>query len=324
MEQEKTNTVATSALSNVLGGVATSYHSYPKIYAIGHSALKELFLDDVLIEEKIDGSQFSFCKMESGLRCRSKGAQLNVEYPESMFREAVEIAKTLNLRDGWTYRAEYLKTPKHNSLAYDRIPEKHLIIFDVNTAEEEYLQYEEKKNEATRIGLECVPILHNGRVDNPETLLALLDTTSILGGQKIEGFVIKNYKRFGSDKKALMGKYVSENFKEVHSKEWKNSNPSTNDVIQKLILGLKTPARWNKAIQHIKERGELTQSPKDIGMLIKEVQFDIADECKEEIKDALYQFAIKHIQRGVVGGLPEWYKEELMRQQFQNRVATSA
>lgn len=34
----------------------TSYHSYPKIYAIGHSALRELFLDEVTIEEKIDGS----------------------------------------------------------------------------------------------------------------------------------------------------------------------------------------------------------------------------------------------------------------------------
>lgn len=296
----------------------TSYHSYPKIYAIGHSALRELFLDEVTIEEKVDGSQFSFGIINGELRCRSKGAQLNVEYPEQMFANAVATVKTLDLRAGWTYRGEYLRVPKHNSLAYDRIPERHIIIFDINTAEEEYLSYEEKRNEAIRIGLETVPLLHRGVVDNPQKLLSFLETTSILGGQKIEGFVVKNYRRFGADKKALMGKYVSEAFKEVHSKEWKNTNPSTGDVIQRLILGLKTPARWNKAVQHLKERGEFTESPKDIGALIKEVQHDIAEECSDEIKDALYRYAIKHIQRGVVAGLPEWYKEELLKSQFDN------
>ena len=296
----------------------TSYHSYPKIYAIGHSALRELFLDEVTIEEKVDGSQFSFGIINGELRCRSKGAQLNVEYPEQMFANAVATVKTLDLRAGWTYRGEYLKVPKHNSLAYDRIPERHIIIFDINTAEEEYLSYEEKRDEAIRIGLETVPLLHRGIVDNPQELLSFLETTSILGGQKIEGFVVKNYRRFGADKKALMGKYVSEAFKEVHSKEWKNTNPSTGDVIQRLIIGLKTPARWNKAVQHLKERGEFTESPKDIGPLIKEVQHDIAEECSDEIKDALYRYAIKHIQRGVVAGLPEWYKEELLKSQFDN------
>lgn len=77
-------------------------------------------------------------------------------------------------------------------------------------------------------------------------------------------------------------------------------------------------ARWNKAVQHLKERGEFTESPKDIGPLIKEVQHDIAEECSDEIKDALYRYAIKHIQRGVVAGLPEWYKEELLKSQFDN------
>ena len=38
--------------------------SYPKIYNLGHKYLEELFLDDVLIEEKIDGSQISFGVIE--------------------------------------------------------------------------------------------------------------------------------------------------------------------------------------------------------------------------------------------------------------------
>lgn len=302
----------------------TSWHSYPSIYALGHKAVSELLLDPVIVEEKIDGSQFSFGRFDGELKVRSKGAQINADYPEKMFSEAVEVVKALDLKDGWTYRAEYLKKPKHNTLAYDRIPEKHLILFDINTGEEEYLTYEQKQAEAVRLGLEVVPIFFSGVVDNPETLLGFLEKPSILGGQKIEGFVIKNYSRFGPDKKALMGKYVSEAFKEVHGGEWKKNNPTTGDVLQQLILRYRTPARWQKAVQHLRERGELEQSPRDIGKLIKETQEDIEKECAEEIKEMLYAYAIKNIRRAVTGGLPEWYKQELLKLQFNDEVATES
>lgn len=306
---------ADAEISN-LENMGSSWHSYPKIFAIGHRAVAELFLDDVLVEEKVDGSQFSFGRFGGELKCRSKGATINVDVPEKMFAEAVEVVKALDLRDGWTYRAEYLKTPKHNSLAYDRIPNNHIIVFDINTMEEQYLPHTEKRGEAERLGLETVPLIFAGRIDSPQSILAYLETVSVLGGQKIEGVVVKNYARFGMDKKVLMGKYVSEAFKEVHSKEWKDGNPKTGDVIQRLILGLKTPARWNKAVQHLRERGELTDSPKDIGGLIKEVQTDIAAECEDEIKQALYTYALPQIRRACTGGLPEWYKEELLKRQF--------
>jgi hypothetical protein len=294
----------------------TSWHSYPSVFALGHRAIKELFLDDVLVEEKIDGSQFSFGRFDGELKCRSKGAVLNTDYPEKMFSVAVQTAKELDLRCGWTYRAEYLLKPKHNTLAYDRTPIKNLILFDINSAEEEYLTYGDKRKEAERIGLEIVPILFHGEIDSPETLLSFLEQTSILGGQKIEGMVFKNYSRFGADKKVLMGKYVAEAFKEIHGGEWRKNNPTSGDVIQDIILSLRTPARWNKAVQHLREKGELTDSPKDIGNLIKEVQVDIDKECVDEIKDRLFKYAIPHIKRGITGGLPEWYKDELMKLQF--------
>jgi len=295
----------------------TSWHSYPSVFALGHKAISELFLEPVLVEEKIDGSQFSFGRFEDGLRCRSKGAQINADVPERMFEEAVEVVKGLDLREGWTYRTEYLKKPKHNTLAYDRVPKNHIILFDINTGEEEYLDRQQKGMEAERLGLEIVPLLFQGTITEPKTLLDFLERPSILGGQKIEGMVIKNYARFGQDKKVLMGKYVSEAFKEVHGAEWKKNNPTSGDIIQRLIMQYKTPARWNKAVQHLRDRGELTQSPRDIGALIKEVQIDIDKECADEIKDALYAHAMQHIRRGITGGLPEWYKEELLKLQFQ-------
>ena len=292
-------------------------NSYPSIFTLGHRALAELFLDEVLVEEKVDGSQFSMMRKDGELFCRSKGADINVEFPEKMFAAAVEVAKTLDLKDGWVYRGEYLQKPKHNALAYNRTPEKHIIIFDINPGLEEYLTTEEKEAEARRIGLECVPAFYRGRITDPNTLLDFLQTESVLGGQKIEGMVIKNYRRFGPDKKALMGKYVSEAFKEVHAATWGAANPNQRDILQQLILAYRTPARWSKVVMHLKEREELTDTPKDIGLLIKEVREDITKECAEEIKDKLYKQFIDGIMRGATGGLPEWYKEQLLKLQFE-------
>ncbi len=301
-----------------------SWHSYPSSFAIGHRALTELFLDPVLIEEKVDGSQFSFGRFEINgeleIRCRSKGATLNLLAPEKMFTEAIETVKALedDLEIGWTYRAEYLKKPKHNALAYERIPNKHLILFDINTGHEAYLTYEAKAEEAARLGLEVVPKVFSGMMENIEQFRAMLDTDSILGGQKIEGVVCKNYWRFGQDKKILIGKFVSEAFKEVHAAEWKSANPTKGDIIEAIIYHLRTPARWNKAVQHLRDAGQLQDSPRDIGLLIKEAQEDIIKDSAEDIAKRLYDYAKPQIMRGVVRGLPEWYKEELLKKQFEN------
>lgn len=296
----------------------TSWHSYPKIYNLGHAALTDLFKDDVTIEEKVDGSQFSFGKFGDELKVRSKGAIINPDCPEGMFEKAVETAKTLFpiLLEGHTYRAEYLQKAKHNSLAYDRVPNNHLIIFDISPAEEVYLNYEDKRVEALRLGLEVVPLVFSGKVNSADQVFNLMDCMSILGGQKIEGLVIKNYKQFGPDKKVLLGKHVSEDFKEVHKREWKSSNPTQGDILQSLGAQYSSPARWNKAIQHLNERGELENSPRDIGKLLKEVSVDIHSECVDEIKAQLFKWAWPHISRAVIRGLPEWYKDQLVKSQF--------
>jgi RNA ligase-like protein len=294
-----------------------SWHSYPSIFALGHKHLAELLLDPVIVEEKIDGSQFSFGLFEDGLRCRSKGAQLNIIAPDQMFQRAIDAVRDLPLHEGWTYRAEYLMKPKHNALVYDRIPRNHLIVFDINPGHEEYLSWAAKAEEAARIGLECVPLIFSGVVEDLQVFRAMLDTMSALGGQKVEGVVVKNYSRFGLDKKCLMGKFVSEAFKEVHAHAWKESNPTQGDVLLRLGDKYNSQARWQKAIQHLRERGLIEDSPRDIGLLFKEIWPDIEKECADEIKGALYAWAVPHLRRLVTRGFPEWYKEQLLAKQFE-------
>lgn len=298
--------------------------SYSTIYALGHRAIIDILSGPVVVEEKLDGSQFSMTRNESDeLSCRSKGQDLVIDAPEKMFNQAIGTALILPLHPGWIYRCEYFQKPKHNTLAYSRIPKWHLALYDVETAPQCYLSPSEKAAEAARLGIECVPVFYEGILSDPTILSSLMDRESILGGQKIEGVVIKNYAMFTADKKVAMAKMVCESFKEKNAANWKSENPTRQDVVQLIIAALKTDARWNKAIQHLRERGQITDSPKDIGLLIKEAQEDIRKEEAEWIASELLKHAMPQIMRGVVAGLPEWYKSKLAKLAFNQSESDS-
>jgi len=288
-------------------------NSYSEVMALGHRYLDNLF------DGEVDGSAFSMQVVDGKLYCRSKGKQIGDENGvDKMFDKAIATAEKLKdkLRNNWIYRCEYLSKPKHNTICYSRTPIDNLIVYDIDTGNQCYLCPVDKKTECQRIGLECVPWLTSGTGFGLDEFKVLLDIDSVLGGSKIEGVVIKNYDRFGKDKKALMGKYVSEEFKEKHGVEWKSNNKTSVDTITLLGQELRTDARWDKAVQHLKEQGLLANEPKDIGLLVKEVPADIEKEEIDYIKDKLYQWAWPQIKRIVVAGLPEYYKEKLANSQF--------
>lgn len=300
----------------------TSLHSYPSIYNLGHKVVHYLLTGPVYVQEKVDGSQFSFGLDTEGIvLTKSKGAVVYLETADKLFKDAVQYVHSIKdrLTPGYTYRGEVLCRPKHNALAYDRVPKHNVILFDINVSEETYMDYADVVNEATRLDLEVVPLLFTGEVASADQLRGLLETVSVLGGQKIEGVVIKpvGYDKFGVDKKALMAKFVSEAFKEVHGGEWRKNNPSQNDVIEKVALSYKTPARWNKAIQHLREAGVITDSPQDIGKLLKEINVDVLKECEQEIKEVLFKASWPKIARIITAGFPEFYKQQLMDKQFE-------
>lgn len=293
-------------------------HSYPSIYALGHSALEGMMDGPVLVEEKVDGSQFSFGVLVGEIVVRSKRKQMLIDAPEKMFTAAVETVRSIAplLRPGWVYRGEFLRSPNHNTLAYERIPTNHLVLFDVCPGLETYLTAQEKADEAARLGLEVVPSFFHGIVSSTDQLSELLQTDSFLGGCKIEGVVLKRYDMFGMDKKVLMAKFVSENFKERHKVAWKESNPGRKDVVERLIVELATEARFAKAAQHLRDDGTLTGSPRDIGQLIKEVQADVSKEEHDYIAQELYKWAWPQIRGALTRGLPQWYKDELAKKAF--------
>ena len=304
--------------------MTASWNSYPKVWTVGHPSVRDLLNEPVVVQEKLDGSQFSFGVFDTEhgteLKCRSKGAILNLEAPEKMFAPAVAYVQSIvgRLQRGYTYRAEWLAKPKHGTLAYGRVPTNGLALFDVAVGLEDYINDEsELALVAHSLGIEPVASMGTRTISTPDELRDLLQTDSMLGGCKVEGVVLKNRKRFGPDGKPLMAKFVSEAFKEIHGGEWREANPTQGDIIQLIINRYRTPARWAKAVQHMAETGQLEHSPRDIGKLMAEVQRDTWEECGAEISEMLLKFARSKITRALPAGLPEWYKEQLLKRQFE-------
>lgn len=311
----------------LLAGVeeAMMLSSYPSIYALGHRYVKDIFTLPVVIQEKVDGSQISFGVNDAGeLHIRSKGALIHAEAPEKMFAAGVDAIKTVKylLKSGYVYRGEYLKGLRQNILTYNRIPANHIILYDIEVGLQDFLTPQFLKQEAFRLGFEAVPVLFQGQwpVENGvEGFKKLLELDSVLGGPKIEGVVIKNYALMGPDKRTLMAKFVSEDFKETHAKVWKNQHPGKGDILALMIAAYRTEARWHKAVQHLRDSGLIEDAPKDIGLLIREVPLDVEKECAEEIKEKLYAHFWPQIRRGLTAGVVEWYKSELLKRQFGER-----
>lgn len=299
--------------------------AFPKIFSIGTDYIADIFKHEVEITEKIDGSQFDFGKIDGNLYCRSKGAELYIDNPDKMFKEAVDYIALIQdkIPDNTTFYCEYLKNPRHNILEYKRTPLNHLILFGVSekTGSKFMNNYNELLEWANKLEISVVPLIYKGKINKVDELLKFMDTESCLGGVKIEGIVCKNYENSfllgGQPIPIMMGKYVSEAFKEVHREQW-GSKFTSKGKWQTFKESFITEARWQKSIQHLLEKGDLENSPRDIGKLINEIKKDIEEEEKENIKNFLWKEFGDEILRSSTKGFPEWYKKKLLERAFEN------
>jgi hypothetical protein len=252
---------------------------------------------------------------EKELIMRSKGAQVFPETKDANFKPVVEWVLSIQhkLIPGAIYHGETLARPRHNILTYGRVPKNHYALFGIRDVDGTYqCSHGGLELVASRLGCDVVPLIWEGNLEPAmETYKHWLEQESFLGGAKIEGFVIKNYAESvllgGIPMTPLSAKFVSEAFKEKHKRDWE-SGP---DRLQNLIVQYQSKARWHKAIQHLRDAGQLETSPRDIGKLIQEIQRDLVEECAPEIKDELFKLFIDQIRRSAIRGFPEFYKELL-------------
>lgn len=294
----------------------TQLKAFPKIFHLGTKYVDGLFNEPVEVTEKIDGSQFVFGKVGGQIKFRSKGAEIFAEGCQKMFRPGVETVLSMDLPEGLVFYCEYLAKPKHNVLAYQRTPTGGMALFGISDADRATMHSDHASlvEWAERLGIEAIPLIHSGPSSTDE-VLAMLDRDSVLGGQKIEGVVVKNYKDcFIADRvyPVMAAKYVTEQFKEVHAKNWKGDHTGKGkwETFKERYC---TEARWLKAVQHLRDDGTLTGEPRDIGALIQEVRRDITEEEQEAIKAFLWREFGDELLRRSTTGLPEWYKLHIAR-----------
>ena len=294
--------------------MAGQISSYPKVWALGSRAVERLFEGPVIIQEKLDGSQFSFGKLEGQLVMRSHHAVLYPGAVPKMFSAAAETAERIVAREdfpeGWVVRSEVLSGPHHNILTYDRAPTGNLAIYDIQPAPGLFIFPELLGLHASLWDVEAVPLLWKGLMPTAQILDELLTRTSFLGGPLLEGIVIKNYAVLTQFDHVAMAKYVRKEFKEKQTTnpEFKKGRASIEDFVNH-VKG--DTARWAKAVQSLREAGELEEQVRDIGKLITRVKIDFHEEMKEDIKHFLFKKFYSDFERAATLGLADWYKQEL-------------
>lgn len=291
--------------------------AFPKILTLGQKYTEGIFDGYVEITEKVDGSQFGFGKINGELFIRSKGCLLDLDNPAEMFKQGVSYIKSIEdkIPDNTLFHGEYLQTPKHNTLAYNKIPKNHICLFSVSFVDDTFISHNKIAEWANLLNIDVVPLLFSGIVSDVNQVAELIKNDSYLGGAKMEGVVVKNY-----DKSVIIGgmiipimsaKYVSEDFKEVHQTNWKTENTKSGKI-DLYKLQFKSEARFEKAMQFLRDSNQLELEPKDIPKLIERVNRDILEEEKENIKDFLWSIYGKEILATATRGLPEWYKNKLL------------
>jgi hypothetical protein len=286
---------------------------YGKVYALGTNWEHEGILDgEVIVEEKIDGSQFSFSVgLKGELAFRSRGKQL-AEGDYADFKpviEAVRHAPLPILSCPYVVRGEFLRSPRHNVIEYKRIPMHHLMVWELETEQLPKILSRRFRMESwcEMAGLECTPLLYQGRISGLDDIQKLTaGCESILGGP-IEGVVIKSV---CGTKRA---KVVMDAFRETTKQP--KARPTDTDFAAALGRQYSTPMRWEKAVHRLREAGEISGSPKDIAALVREIQSDMWLECEPQINAALAERHRKQVSAGAVEGFAQWYLKRLARKE---------
>lgn len=277
---------------------------YSKIEHLTHES--QLLNMNVVVQEKVDGSQFVFGLNPKFYAQTKRGISLHKT--NTNFSLAVEHLRHRAefLTEGYVYYGECLTKPKHNRICYDRTPKGFVVLFDVfdiNT--KEYLQREQLQKIADRLEIDIIPELYCGKSSEMPETSKLLNNRSFLGYFQIEGIVIKSY----TDKKIF--KVVSDKFRELSKTKKKKKPTTTDEQLDNLFDVYNNENRWHKAVQHLRDEGKLDNSMSDVGRLLKELSNDFEEECKEDLKEKLYCLFRKNVLKKVCSGFAGWYKKEL-------------
>lgn len=289
--------------------------AFPKIWALGSKWAQGIFDTEVEITEKLDGSQIGFSTATGQLVIRSKGAVIDQDDPQKLFKPAVNHIISVHnaLRSNLVYYGEAICSHKHNTLTYTYVPLNFIALFAIYDLDNhKWLTYPEMQKESFRLSVDCVPLLYAGAT-NGDIAKSFIGKESYLGGPIAEGIVVKAFKDIeiaGVMYPIHSAKYVTEAFKEKHSHNATFKSGKSN--AEEFFEQFNTEARFRKAVQKLQEAGDCAEDPRDIGKLMKLLNQDLEEECIDDIKEGLWAIYRKEFLKTATKGFPEWYKASLL------------
>jgi hypothetical protein len=276
------------------------------------------------IQEKMDGSQLSFCfdATSDCLRFFNRGKEKNAPYQKIFLRTITALTKRLkNVEVDLVFHGEAIGSLKHNVSIYKRVPRYGFVLFGVQR-NGEYLDCGELRKVAIKYDLELAQIIYENDGDetvNPcDKISTLMDTRieSQLGGDA-EGLVLKHH-RFTNPKGKMVTckvKYVYSEFKEVHRKKQQTKVVLTPDIfLCDLGSWFNQDAWMSKAVFRLRDNDkidpqceDLQQRKRDGVRVEREMIRDITEECEDMLREELWQYFGPLVIKRVVNGASEKY-----------------
>ena len=114
---------------------------------------------------------------------------------------------------------------------------------------------------------------------------------------------------------------VTPEFKESHAmKQTKGERPTPESSVAEVGKSFSTPARFHKAVQHLRDAGKLKNTPEDLYKLKEELDDDLEREARDEIMMYLWAELAPYVKRACRTNFDEWYKEHLEQMSRQDVV----
>lgn len=260
------------------------------IVRLGHKSTLDVLKvgDNIVIQEKIDGANASFRRIDDKIQAYSRNNPLSEENTLGGFYDFTQSLPVDRLLDGVIYFGEWLNPHKVKYPEY----QKQFFLYDIyNTFTNEYVNFSMVKDEAKRLGLNLIPIFYEGEYQSFEHLQSFVGKSE-LGGklgdiETGEGIVVKNVDytdRFGNQ---IFVKLVTDAFREVQKQKPAKDPKIAQTAEQRFVDATVTEARVEKFLHKFVDEGILDEhyGVEDMGVILKNMNARIKEDILKEEAD---------------------------------------
>lgn len=290
------------------------------------------------IQEKIDGSQLTIIVNPEYNEADSKSQPLLfynkgglISYTNKVFLKAINMLTHLakssdpsikKFDPKLAYHGEAVCSTQHNVAKYEHVPRYYFIVYDITTIDGAYLDPREVEYQArVRLGLEVVPLLainSNPKISPyaicKDLVGRMMEGTikSILGGAA-EGIVLKHNTFIDKKGKTVATKlkFVTPAFRESHAMKNHREKATPETAVQEVGKAYSIPARFHKAVQHLRDADKLKFDMTDVIKLKEELDDDLEREVMTEVMTYLWAELAPHVKRACRVGFDDWYRDHL-------------